>query len=68
MKNQQGFTSIELIIVLVFVVGFGSWIWNAVKLSSCDFESDYKCEIIHGLGLIAPPLAIVTAWFDDDNA
>jgi len=67
MKKQNGFTLIELIIVLVIVTGFGSWIWNAVQLASCDFESNYKCEAIHGIGLVVPPTSIITIWFGDDS-
>ena len=43
------------------------YVWNAVKLSNCDFESDFKCEVIHGVGLVAPPASYVTVWFDDDK-
>jgi len=69
MKKQKGFTLIELIFVFVVVViGGGSWIWNAAKLASCDFESNYRCELIHGAGLVAPPLSLVTVWFADDDA
>jgi len=66
MKHQQGFTLIELLVVSIFVIVVGSWIWNAVKLISCDFESNYKCEIVHGVGVLVPPLAIVTVWFGND--
>lgn len=68
MKKQRGFTLVELLFVLVVVVSGGSWIWNAVKLTSCDFESNYRCELIHGAGLVVPPLSIVTVWFGDDGA
>jgi hypothetical protein len=68
MKKQKGFALAELILVFVIVIGFGSWIWNAVKLASCDFESDYKCEGIHGVGLVIPPISVVTVWFADDDA
>lgn len=49
------------------VLGFGGLVWNAVKLASCDFESNYKCEVIHGAGLVVPPLSLVTVWFADDG-
>ncbi len=68
MKKQRGFTLVELLFVLVVVVGGGSWIWNAVKLTSCDFESNYRCELIHGAGLVVPPMSIATVWFGDDGA
>lgn len=68
MKKQQGFTVIELLVFLVIVGGIGGWVWNAVKLASCDFESNFKCEAIHGAGLVVPPLSIVTVWFADDDA
>ena len=68
MKKQSGFTLVELLFVLVVVVGGGSWIWNAVKLTSCDFESNYRCELLHGAGLVVPPLSIVTMWVGDDGA
>lgn len=67
MRKQSGFTLFELLIVLFVVVGGGSWLWNAVEFASCDFESNYKCEVIHGAGLVVPPLSIVTVWFADDS-
>ncbi len=68
MKHQKGFTAIELIFVFVFVFGLVSWVLNATKLASCDFEYNYTCEVIHGVGLVVPPLAVVAVWFADDDA
>lgn len=66
MNKQSGFTSVELILVIVFFGGIISWIWNIVKLSDCDFEADYRCEVIHGIGVI-PAVAPFVVWFDDDS-
>lgn len=66
MRSQKGYTLVELLLVVVVVFGALSWIMNAVKLTSCDFEPNYRCEIIHGLGLI-PALAFVTVWARDDG-
>lgn len=66
-KNQKGFTIIELIIVLLVVVFGGAWFYNIFQLADCDFEADYKCEVVHGAGFIVPPAAVVTVWFDDDS-
>ena len=67
MKNQKGYTVVELLIVVVIVfmifgVGIG-WVKNIIKLTRCDFEAPYKAEIIHGIGLI-PPVGMVTGWMD----
>lgn len=64
-KHQKGFTLIELILTINFIVIPGFWIWNAVKLTDCDFEPNYRCEIIHGAGLI-PVVSILTVWFGTD--
>jgi len=67
MRNQKGFTLIELtiaifIFILVFGVGVG-WIKNIVKLASCDFKAPYKAEVIHTVGLV-PVVGAVTGWLD----
>lgn len=43
------------------------WLINAYKLSQCDFEGNYKCELIHAGGVFVPPAAFVTVWFDTDR-
>lgn len=51
-----------------FIVWFvASWATNFYKLTECDFNEPYKCEVIHGVGVI-PPFAFVTAWFSIDTA
>ena len=49
------------------IIGVIAFVANAIKLSECDFVSPYRCEAIHGIGLI-PTAAIVTVWFDTDKA
>jgi len=57
----------------VFVFGMSvalfciiAWFVNLYKLAECDFESDYKCEVMHGLGVI-PALAPFTVWVGTDK-
>ena len=50
----------------VAILFFALYAFNGVKFFNCNFESDYKCEVIHGIGLAIPPAAWVTVWFDDD--
>ena len=52
-------------IVILIVIGTG-WVKNLVKLSECDFEAPYKCEVVHGVGLI-PPVGMVTGWLNVGN-
>jgi hypothetical protein len=66
MKNYKGFTIVEFLVVVVFLVGLVSWFGNAYKLSQCDFEPNYKCEVVHLLGIV-PILSVVTVWFDTDE-
>jgi len=55
-------------IITAFMVLFISlWIWNLVKFVNCDFESDVKCEVIHGVGVFIPPASFIAVWFDDDE-
>jgi hypothetical protein len=56
-------TIIYLMIFLLFAV---PWVINLNKLSNCDFTSPYKCEVLHGVGII-PPLQIFMVWFKSDE-
>lgn len=49
-------------IVVVLIVGVG-WVKNVIKLSNCDFEAPYKCEVVHILGVF-PPIGAITGWLD----
>jgi len=51
-----------LSIVILIVVGTG-WVKNVIKLTSCDFEAPFKCEITHAVGLI-PPVGMITGWIN----
>ena len=51
-------------ITIVIIFG-GAYFWNFAKFVKCDFVSPYKCEVVHGIGLV-PPLQIITVWFDHD--
>lgn len=58
----------QLIAILIFVAAFvAAYATNAYKFSECDFESNYKCEVVHGIGVFIPPTSWVTVWFDVDD-
>lgn len=52
--------------ILIVLIGT-PYVWNFTKLVDCDFESNYKCEAIHGIGAVIPPASFITVWFDDDE-
>ena len=49
-----------LVILVVCVTGY---IKNVIKLSECDFQAPYKCEVIHGVGLV-PFVGPIVGWMD----
>ena len=49
-----------LVIVVTVMVG---WVKNVIKLADCDFIAPYKCEVVHGVGII-PPVGMITGWLD----
>lgn len=53
-----------LIIVIMWLFLTVSWIKNIYELTECDFESPYKCEVIHGIGIPIPPVSWISAWVD----
>ena len=68
MKKQEGSTVLEILIVFVLIFGVigTGWVMNINKLTDCDFEAPYKCEMIHGLGVI-PFIGMVTGWMDIED-
>lgn len=66
MKNQKDYTSIGLLGIIIFFLVIGSWVKNFTKFTNCDFQSPYKCEVIHGAGII-PAISVVTVWFNSDE-
>ena len=64
--KQTGFTIIELMTLTFITVLLISWPVNLWKFTNCDFESPFKCEISHALGLI-PVFSPFVVWVGDDN-
>ena len=51
----------------MFALAATPWTWNLIKFLDCDFEADYKCEVIHATGVFVPPLSLITVWFAGDD-
>lgn len=56
----------NFLILLVSLGTIGGYGYNAYKLTQCDFESPYKCEVIHAVGML-PPFWVAAVWFDTDT-
>lgn len=61
MNTQNGYTIVEVMLILVIIFGIIGYVMNIVKFTRCDFESPYKCELIRGIGII-PPIGAVTGY------
>jgi len=58
-------TETKGLILFLAVLAF-SWTFNVKKLTECDFEKPYRCEIVHIIGII-PIVPPVFVWFDSDR-
>ena len=55
------------VVLLVLCVGvFAGWCMNLYKLTQCDFQSPYKCEVIRAIGIV-PPVGAVAGWIDIED-
>lgn len=63
-KNQKGISNVAAIVFLLLVIICGvGWVKNIIKLAECDFESPYKAEVLHAVGLV-PIIGAVTGYID----
>ena len=54
-------------VLVILSILAAPWVINGIKFTECDFKSDYKCEAIHGAGVVVPPLSWITVWFKSDE-
>lgn len=63
---ERGLATTMLLFFLLPFVVVGTWVNNLFDLMECDGKADYKCEIIHGAGLI-PVVSVFTSFVDSDE-
>lgn len=56
MKTQRGFTVVELVVLVVFLVGAGGWIANIVKLVGSSFDPLTGMVIARVIGVFVAPV------------
>lgn len=52
------------LIMMIWLIFAMAWLINVVKFVQCDFKESYKEEVIHGVGIVFAPTAIVTVWYN----
>ena len=63
--KKRGFTIIELLIVIVFLlaaVGGVGWCMNLYKLCHYDFNQPLKAEVIRGVCVVIPPAGMIAGF------
>ena len=63
MYNHTSHNFFVIVIAIIAIAAGIGWVKNLIKLTECDFESPYKAEVIHTLGLI-PVIGIFTGYMD----
>jgi len=48
---KKGFTTIEIMIVVIWLTFGIGYIMSIVRLCKCDFKAPWKAEIIYSVGL-----------------
>ena len=43
------------------------WAYSGYKLYQCSINDNYKCEVVHAIGVVMPLASYVTVWFEHDN-
>lgn len=59
MKYLKQYTIIALVLT--------PWLFNFEQFNNCFENGNSQCEIIHGIGVLFPPLSYITVWFPDDK-
>lgn len=50
-------------VILFYIYWAVAWVVNLIKFIGCDFDSPWKDEIIHGVGVFFALPSLVTVWF-----
>lgn len=53
--------ALQLVVILPIT---GGYIANVYKLFKSDFQAPYKAEILRGVGIVVPPVGIVTGYLN----
>lgn len=63
MKKQSGFATLNLLVTLIVLLGFGGWVANVVKLIGMLDGDITAMFIARAVGIFAAPLGAVLGFF-----
>lgn len=62
--KQKGNAALGLFFAALIVLSVCGWVSNLIKLTDCDFEAPYKCEVVHTIGVFIVPIGVFTGYMD----
>lgn len=62
MKTSKGLIGVASIGCIIHTIYAISYLVNLIFFISCDFNSPYKEEITHGIGILIPYASFLTVW------
>ena len=66
-KSVRAKVAFVVAVMSIIIAVPAAWCFNVAKLLDCDFETDYRCEVMHTIGVVLPPLSLITVWFGSDE-
>jgi hypothetical protein len=62
MNRVSGFTIVEMLVAVLFVVGFAGWVLNIYQISSMSFDSFTPMLVLRFIGIFVAPLGAVLGY------
>jgi hypothetical protein len=62
----MNYESLKALILVLIIIAIG-WGWLAnlyLFVVECDFEPDYKCEAVRGVGIFVAPVGVIAGYVD----
>ncbi len=61
-KNQSGWLSLELAVIVIWLLGIGGWIANVVKIVGSSFDPITGLVVARCIGVVVGPLGAVLGY------
>lgn len=62
MNNQKGFTLINILIVIAYILMLVGWVANIVKLAGSTFDVITGMIVLRVIGVVVPPVGAVMGF------